>query len=125
MKSFLILLLITQNAWSWEIKKVGEEMQLSDPSIRTPEKVITAFESKTLPTERISSVTIVRYPENVGGTKSLSRSWSCAAFIQGKLLFKDEICLIEGKESRKAEFKVENKKLIYKFEELEESYPLQ
>lgn len=125
MKFLFFFLLLIPLAHGWEIKKVGEEMQLTDPSLKNPVKVITAFESKDLPTEKVSSVVIVRYLENIGGTKSIAKNYNCAAFVKGKLLFKDETCLVEGETPRKAEFKVVNNKLHYKFEEVEEEYSLE
>lgn len=125
MKLFFLTLFLMPVAHSWEIKKVGEEMQLSDPSLKTPEKVITAFESKDLSIEKISSVVIVRYLENIGGTKTIAKNYNCAAFSKGKLIFKDETCLVEEETPRKAEFKVVNNKLHYKFEEVEEEYSLE
>lgn len=125
MKYLIFTFLLMPLAHAWEIKKVGEEMQLTDSSLKSPEKVITAFEAKDLTTEKISSVVIVRYLENIGGTKSISKNYNCAAFVNGKLIFKDETCLVEEKTSRKAEFKVVNNKLHYKFDEVEEEYSLE
>lgn len=131
MKFLTFVLLFSSMAHAWEIKIQKDETVLFDEMLKEPVEVSAQPEKKEVYTQDLSKdVVLIIYLENIGGTKEIQKVYSCAGFSKksGKIFFKDETCKVQKLTDkapvtvRGGTFKVKGNKVLYKFEELEDSF---
>jgi hypothetical protein len=133
MKSLLILLILFENSYAWEIVGGENSTFVEDKQYQVKEEIISHPTIRKLETKELgNNIILLTYLENLGGTKTPSETYNCAAFSKNskKAIFKDLACRSilnqrDGKqEVEEASFKIEGGKIFYTFDEIKKAFDI-